>query len=882
MSVLLRKNTNPRALDIAPQLQNTLNANGMQAQIAMTSTGEYQLVTMSHNTSTPRRYTLNEAQLEALRNGGTNVSNKKAYQTFVSIVKNDYYIPGSWVAARNANSPVNMGLNGHRLNPGEYGYQGERPFRPFEGARFGRFDSFLDGFRAFGRHGYHARRIDDRPFFASSAPVVMDRPDGRLKPGELKTGDYGFYDKGTQQQDSLANMKVDAKPKVLVRPKGQALTLGEYLNNYSAELTFSGDGFNKVLSSHGIVIDKDKKTLTIKSDGVNKNFQYSLTDEELKKILNDKLRFTSGEGKHKMVHNKTAPNISERLDVINNVISRDFSEKITKEHLQSKDYINIKLKPEVEQELNLGQQQATSYAKSLDAIDIDMKKMRQDYKTGYIDKWNSIGVVDGRSLDASQGFYLPVKDGRAVSVGEIQAYPTNDGQKTSFRMTAVINNQLMSHEISRDDYLKFINYDDEYRLKLFDKVFDEVKIKSASHGQMQDSVRSRGLEQADGVVTMKGDYSLVNEKTSAVITGAMAWKDQISGNYQINVRTNKDVGMWSFKITEAQYNAFKNGTDHDRANLLTTLIPFTDENRQAMKVVESNSLYQGGYTRGQNANITPTLAKVLKDMEAAGIGYEIVNKPNISEQERFDAIKTGLQKLQNFAKTNGNDYKIPSDAEIWQMLKESPDPRKQNSVEKGTVHYGNETINLNDLRNAAKINLMGDAGVNGESLNNVKESKEWKRSGDHGRATTVGDISVERLKDEQGKVIEGKYKMSAVIDGNVISHEITQKDFNKFLAVNDYQRMKLFDKIFPEVEMKTKPGHGFNLGAAILAAVTTGLDVAASLSMSAPPRPKPDFYESRAVFSKPGVVSPEAVAAASYAAEIGEDRGHGEGRGMGV
>ena len=132
----VRKNTNPRALDIAPQLQNTLNANGMQAQIAMTPTGEYQLVTMSHNTSTPRRYTLNDAQLEALMNGGNNVWDKKAYQTFVSIVKNDYYIPGSWVAARNANSPVNMGLNGHRLNPGEYGYRGERPFHPFEGARY--------------------------------------------------------------------------------------------------------------------------------------------------------------------------------------------------------------------------------------------------------------------------------------------------------------------------------------------------------------------------------------------------------------------------------------------------------------------------------------------------------------------------------------------------------------------------------------------------------------------------------------------------------------------------------------------------------------------------------------------------------------------------
>ena len=406
----------------------------------------------------------------------------------------------------------------------------------------------------------------------------------------------------------------------------------------------------------------------------------------------------------------------------------------------------------------------------------------------------------------------------------------------------------MSHEISKDDYLKFINYDDEYRLKLFDKVFDEVKIKSASNGQMQDAVRSKGIDQAEGVVTMKGDYSLVNANTSAAITGAMAWKDQISGNYQINVRTDKDAGMWSFKITEAQYNAFKNGTNEDRAKMLTTLIPFTDENKQKMQIVPTSSLHQD--MRQQSFNNNANISKVIDDLHKAGFGTEVV-------------------------KTVGKEKVLSED--LVSAHREKP------SVTEGkVVHYGNEAINLNDLRNAAKINLMGDAGVNGESLNNLKESKEWKRSGEHGRATTIGDISVERLKDEQGKVIEGKYKMSAVIDGNVISHEINQKDFNKFLAVNDYQRMKLFDKIFPEVEMKTKPGHGFNLGAAILAAVTTGLDVAAGLSMAAPQRPKPDFYESRAVFSKPGVVSPEAVAAASYAAEIGEDRGHGEGRGMGV
>lgn len=129
----IRTNTNPRATDVAPQLQSVLNANGMQAHISMTETGTYQLVTMSHNSSQPRYYNINQKQLEALMNGGTTVWDKNAYNTFVSIVKNDYYIPGSFVAARNANSPVNMGLNGHRLNVGEYGYMGDPRFRPFSG-----------------------------------------------------------------------------------------------------------------------------------------------------------------------------------------------------------------------------------------------------------------------------------------------------------------------------------------------------------------------------------------------------------------------------------------------------------------------------------------------------------------------------------------------------------------------------------------------------------------------------------------------------------------------------------------------------------------------------------------------------------------------------
>lgn len=776
---IIRKNTNPRATDVAPQLQSVLHANGMQAHISLTETGTYQLVTLSHNSSQPRYYDLSEKQLNALVNGGTNAWNKNAYNTFVSIVKDDYYIPGSWVAAKNANSPVNHGLWGHTIIDGEYGYRDPR-FRPFAGPGFGRFDNSPLGF-LFGGGRYHIRRVEGRPYFANSAPVVVERPDGRLKPGELKSGSYGFYDKGNQKKDALSNLEVDIKPRVLERPKGKALPLKDYINGYSTLLTFSGAGFAEVLSSHGIVVDKDKKTLTIKSDGVNRNLEYALTDEELNIILNDKLRFTDTRGKKKQVYNKNAPNISERLDVINKVIANDFADKITMDHLQSKDYINIRLKPETEAALGLTEAKANEYNRNIDVLELNMQDMRQDYKTGFVDKWNTIGVVDGRMLPEDMGFYLPMNKGRRVTVGEIQAYPTNDGEKTSYRMTAVVNNQLMSREISKDDYNRFLNYDDEHRLQLFDKVFDEVKIKSASNGQLEDKVYSGNIDSAKGVVSLKGDYCLVSGKSSAAITAAKAWKDEISGDYLINLRTNKDAGMWSFKISQEQYNKFQYATDEERARMLSTLLPTDAKSNEKMKVVAASSIYQGGYMREQNANISPKL----------------------------------------------------------------------------------DRYNLNDIRKQTKINLLGDAYVNGESLENLKASKEWKRSGEHGRDTQVGDIVVEKLKDAKGQEIEGKYKMTAVIDGNVFSHEITEKQYNKFMTVNNLQRMKLFDKNFPEVEMKTKPENRFNLGAALLAAVTTGVGV---MAIASEPRPhhRPVVFESGPVFSKPGVVSAAEVSASIY------------------
>lgn len=48
---------------------------------------------------------------------------------------------------------------------------------------------------------------------------------------------------------------------------------------------------------------------------------------------------------------KNAVSIDERLAILNNVIKADFSDKITRDQLNTKDYVSIHLTPEKEKEL---------------------------------------------------------------------------------------------------------------------------------------------------------------------------------------------------------------------------------------------------------------------------------------------------------------------------------------------------------------------------------------------------------------------------------------------------------------------------------------------------------------------------------------------------
>lgn len=116
-------------------------------------------------------------------------------------------MPRNFVHARNANGRVAMGLHGYRIGIGEYGRVG----------RYGMPPPFL-GWTPRQQEGYHLRRVGGQLFYAGT-PMVAERPDGRMKPGEMQSGGYGFYYKGQRQpQEQVKAQPLRQDLQVVITP----------------------------------------------------------------------------------------------------------------------------------------------------------------------------------------------------------------------------------------------------------------------------------------------------------------------------------------------------------------------------------------------------------------------------------------------------------------------------------------------------------------------------------------------------------------------------------------------------------------------------------------------------------------------------------------
>lgn len=444
----IRTNTNPRQMDLQPEMRTMLMRNGLQAHIAFDG-GGYRLIVQGHD-SPLLAYPITERQMLALTDWGTNTANKKAYSVLTSIVAKDFYLPKNFVHARNANGRVAMGLHGYRIGIGEYGHMG----------RLGMPPPFL-GWTPRNQWGFHLRRVGGQLFFPGPS-IVPERPDGRMKPGELQSGGYGFYYKGgqqvqpLQQRDVLQDLQAVITPMVS-RPRSQE-PARPYKELITSPVYFSNKKWQECLASHGLIVDAEARTLTVQSEKASADMVYDLTDDEIVVLTSNSI--------------EEQP-IEKRLEILNNVIGADFSEKVTMGHLDSEQRISVALHPEVQQDLEHRQRQEQELF------------VPQETAVQHEDMQNGIGAaVDGRDLqllNEGKGWYREEKHGREVEVGEIAVQPAETEGK--YKMTAVIDGQVISHEITQRDYDKFLAVDDYHRMKLFSKIFSEVDMKTRPEAQ---------------------------------------------------------------------------------------------------------------------------------------------------------------------------------------------------------------------------------------------------------------------------------------------------------------------------------------------------------------------------------------------------------------
>ena len=666
--------------DISTELQSILRKNGLEAHIVQDYDGKLYLEAQGCNYPY-NRYEITRQQAEAMSLWGYNSTNTKAYNTLKHILK-DADMPRALVVARQAGGLVNMGQWGQRMTPERAGF--------FPRQRFG---------------GLYNPGYMSRP--------VATFPGERLAPGTMRSFDYrspglrpttGVYWKGERRQYESEDQMPDRvkvtvtpeKPRAAERPEpGKAVALTDH---YMNPVYFSPEHWRQVLDTHGIVIDEANKKMIIKSSGARLNYSYDLTDQEIAKILNPKLE-------------PDGVSIKERLDIINNNVNfkKDFESGITVDMLKSNDIIDVKLTPAAREKFEYKFEEYDRWMEQQKMLTEAKEAARSQFMAQEGRIRRDPAAISGREIGAILGGYgwynaeahgrevvvaeirvdnlkeainsVVMPDGRVMTAEELQKematlgpedqeyaktiqdrlqklMDENKDAKDKFVMSAVINGEIVSHEISRKDYEKFMRYDDEHRLKLFDSIFGEVSI-----------------QKSEGVREGRPDDVFLADDGRSFVT------------------------------------------------------------REEMDIQRSKS-----------------------------------------------------------------------------------------------------------------------TGVDGQDLRDLNYKKGFYREGAHGREVTVDAIKVE--PDPQK---EGNYKMTAVINGQSITHDISQKQYDKFLAVDDYQRLRMFSKVFNEVDMKIRPEHKPNVGAMLMAGlvgITQAAHMVTDIAMGMPPGPRPprmapEIYESSSLRNVP-------------------------------
>ena len=850
--------------NITPQLRRILRDNGVDAEIVFNEAdGQFYLRAQGYDNMTghplpPLQKRISEADADAMSRWldmGVGSTNTKAYNTVKRILK-EYNLPQSFAMARNARSAVNMGQAWH---PNAwFGYpRNNYPNMPRE--EFGKL------YTNYGRsvHGPWGRF----PYWMRGGATF---PGDRVGPGFMQSYDYrgnmirptvGVYFT-PDEKDMPKGMpeKIDVKvapekPVKAERPEpGQGIPYSEEIR-LGSPVYFTTEKFLNVLNSHGIIVNPKDNTVTIKSSNANLDYRIKLKPEEMAKLLNPNAEPPKG------------VSLEQRLAIINNNADYKayFQDSITKNMLESKEIIDVSLTEEAYIKNELKFEQYEMY--------LQQEQMKAEIKREFLANEDRIrqdpNAISGRDIAAlmpGSAFLNSRANGRQLIVGEIRVDPSQD----MYAININTSEGLKSYPVDKETYEQFTRSANVYdKIRIINNAIlnssDCTEEDRGKYFEARNAIEDLDIEiipakeqtRLPEILTIKlngetvnlpirdndylklvKDYKLDEAKTAEE-------KDEVYKNFikerLDNIARSKDVSLFDNRLWTEKMEFEEKGLSEDyekiKSMLPTRTLPITIDGKEAkingidpiMVKADKDVYYMTAYING-------------KEVSHAISGKEYQRFIDVNDEKRlemfdkvFDEVKIGKASVTS----QGNPYDVFI----------SDDGRNYVTREQLEIERSNSN------------------NVNGLSLGQENYKKEFRTEGRDGRVKTVEDI---RVEPDQQK--EGHYKMTAVIDGQSFTHEISQKQYDKFLAMDDYHRMKLFAKVFPEVDMKTKPEFKVNFGTALIAGLT-GVTRAAhfiadvGLAMGGPrrhfdgpdfdgprhpgPRHAPELYASRSEHPEP-------------------------------
>lgn len=576
----LRRSSQPATTQLPAELSGILERNGMRAAIVGDASGQPRLMVQGHD-SPVLTYNLDSRQLSALTGRGSTYLDKLAYNTFASIVSGDFDLPRNYVHARNVNSRVAMGLHGYRIGAGEYGRM--TPMTPRQAFMRGMPMSFCGNPRQRGfwqvlspllgwtgrqQDGFHLRRMGGVLVTPQGAPIVPQRPDGRLKPGELQSGGYGFYWKGgSLNREALpdpAAGRAPVDPLQGLKPLGPRQSdaannvdrpapvrsqepARPYKELVTSPVYFTADRLLECLSSHGLIIDTKRQELTVQSTSIDADITYSLSDKDLAVLVSPSI--------------KEHP-LEQRLAVLNGVLKEDFRDPVTMEMLDSSDKVSISLNDEAKAELShvgvLREQERAS-------LPLDPEISRQAGSTIQTDGL----VIPLVSEREGWHWQQDINHGRDVILGNVIAY---ERQGRAF-LRADINGQTYTKELSAGEFQEIHYRNDSRRLELVDMHLDGIRlekgdykgeavISSVTHGHDLDALSNGGKgwyrEGAEGRAVEVGDISVSRQGSRYVMTAEI------------------DGQTIQHEISQKDFNRFLQMDDYHRMKLFARIYDEVD------------------------------------------------------------------------------------------------------------------------------------------------------------------------------------------------------------------------------------------------------------------------------------------------------------------